>query len=152
MSVSRRDLFGWLPGRAKKEPAPAEAPFSLDALYARRGPPAPLPVFPVRTAVAVPTTSVGVPRPAADGGSSVPRPFAGVVRVRPDACLAHRSICSSCSERCPVPSAIVLDALGRPRVDESLCNGCGICLSVCPAPVLAFEIVARTRDGEVPRG
>lgn len=146
MSVSRRDLFGWLPGRAKKEPT--EAPFSLDALYARRGPPAPFPVFSVRTVAAVPTTSVGVPRPAVDGGPSVPRPFAGVARVRADACLARRSICSSCSERCPVPSAIVVDALGHPHVDEALCNGCGICLSVCPAPVLAFEIVARAEDAE----
>lgn len=149
MSVSRRDLFGWLPGRPKKEAAPPAEAFSIDALYARRGPPAAFPVFAVRAVAGVPTTSVGVPRPADGGGRAVPRPFEGVARVRADACLAHVSFCSSCSERCPVPSAIVLDGLGRPRVDESLCNGCGVCLAVCPAPVLAFEIVPRE---EVARG
>ncbi|MBL8719107.1 MAG: 4Fe-4S binding protein [Myxococcales bacterium] len=138
---SRRDLFGWLPGRAH-EPAKE---FSLDELYAKRkaAPAPPMPHFRVFHDVEpVKTSSIGTPNaPPIQVPRPVARPFAGVARVRPDACLAYRSFCSACAERCPVPAAIVVDALGRPRVDESLCNGCGVCLTVCPAPVLAFEIV-----------
>jgi len=141
--VSRRDLFGWLPGRAPTEPA--ARPFSLDDLYAQRksAPASPMPTFRVFHDVApVPTSSIGTPVGApTQAPRPVPRPFAGVARVRADACLAYRSFCSACAERCPLPNAIVVDALGRPRVDESLCDGCGVCLTVCPAPVLAFEIV-----------
>jgi len=143
---SRRDLFGWLPGRA---PAEAPKPFSLDELYAKRkaAPAAPMPHIKVFHDVApVPTSSIGTSLGAPTQASRPPpRPFAGVARVRADACLAYRSFCSACAERCPVPTAIVVDALGRPRVDESLCNGCGVCLTVCPAPVLAFEIVEAER-------
>lgn len=49
-------------------------------------------------------------------------------------CLAYqRSFCSTCSERCPVPNAIVVEN-GIPRVNASACTGCGVCHDVCPAP------------------
>ncbi len=69
----------------------------------------------------------------------------GTMRVEIDesACLAHqRSFCSVCSERCPVPSAIVVTA-GRPRIDPAGCTGCGQCIPVCPAPVMALRLERR---------
>jgi ferredoxin-type protein NapG len=49
-------------------------------------------------------------------------------------CLAHQgTFCTVCSERCPVPGAIVLSG-GKPRVVEERCTGCGVCFHVCPAP------------------
>jgi Na+-translocating ferredoxin:NAD+ oxidoreductase RNF subunit RnfB len=41
-------------------------------------------------------------------------------------CLAYqRSFCSTCSERCPVPNAIIVEN-GIPRVNASACTGCGV--------------------------
>jgi ferredoxin len=117
-AISRRALLGFL--RKREEPAstsvPSPAPgggFSLEAFYSARA-------------------QSG--RPAA--------PSAGMpVRVRPQLCLAWQgSFCSTCSERCPVEDAIVLE-LGRPRVVEARCNGCGLCVQVCPAPLNAFEFL-----------
>ena len=55
-------------------------------------------------------------------------------RVETLDCLAwQRSFCSLCEERCPVPGAVV-SSEGKPQIQESDCLGCGICLSVCPAP------------------
>lgn len=75
-------------------------------------------------------------------GVGVTRPVEGVVRIREADCLGHTSFCSVCSERCPVPGAIVID-LGRPRVDPTHCTGCGVCVGVCPAPINAFDKVLR---------
>lgn len=56
-------------------------------------------------------------------------------------CLAHRgTLCTVCSERCPVPGAIRLDH-GRPVIQEAVCTGCGLCATVCPAPVNAIAIL-----------
>jgi len=67
------------------------------------------------------------------------------VRVRPQLCLAWQgSFCSTCSERCPVEDAIVVE-LGRPRVVEERCNGCGLCVQVCPAPLNALEFLSPTQ-------
>lgn len=48
-------------------------------------------------------------------------------------CLALKSFCTVCSERCPVPGAI-FTGQGMPMVSRDLCTGCGICQQVCPAP------------------
>lgn len=101
------------------------------------------------------------PRPA-DGGSTLapppraarpgvgravdgppPLPPTLVPRIDGEACLATRTMCSVCVERCPRPGAIVVEA-GRPRVVAAACDGCGRCLAVCPAPSLAIGLVART--------
>ena len=60
-------------------------------------------------------------------------------------CLASPSGgCFACSERCPVPGAIRLDA-GRPIVVAEHCTGCGTCQAVCPAPVNAVRITPAKR-------
>ncbi len=124
--VSRRGLFTLLTGGPKKEP------FSLDRFYGERATPTAIPAFEVRGGdVEVETTNVGVTRETK-----------GVVRLVPDACLAYSSFCSVCVERCPVEGAIVVE-LGRPRIVETTCDGCGRCVQVCPAPRPALRFVAR---------
>ncbi len=144
-AISRRGLFSILRGSGSGH---GHGEFSLDAFYSGRGgaKDASVPVFEVRAGgVATETTSVGVPREDVVSAREAPAsPIAidGVVRIRPYACLAYRSFCSTCSERCPVEGAIVIE-LGRPRVDETRCDGCGICVHVCPAPINGFDIVPR---------
>lgn len=166
MSVTRRELFGFLRREAenereaeKKDEAPETEPadggFSLDAFYARRGAGAEastaLPVFAVRAdaagAAGVTDTRVGIgPLAAADGAAAAeiaPLPAGMVPVVIPARCLAPRSFCATCVERCQAPGALVMDG-ALPRVVEAACTGCGLCVAVCPAPIMAFELVARS--------
>ncbi|MGZ8900169.1 MAG: 4Fe-4S binding protein [Limisphaerales bacterium] len=62
-------------------------------------------------------------------------------------CLAYTSICTVCSERCPVPGALKVEK-GLPMVVAEDCTGCGICHDVCPAPTNAVLVLPRRR---VPR-
>jgi ferredoxin-type protein NapG len=58
----------------------------------------------------------------------------GVARIDVPTCLAFQgSFCTVCSEQCPVDGAIEVTA-GKPRIQESVCTGCGVCQYVCPAP------------------
>jgi ferredoxin-type protein NapG len=58
----------------------------------------------------------------------------GIALIDIVTCLPHQgSVCTVCSEQCPVPGAIELTA-GRPRIVEDVCTGCGVCQFVCPAP------------------
>ncbi len=67
-----------------------------------------------------------------------------VARVLPTACIAFRgTLCVTCVERCPLPGAIALER-GRPRVDASVCDGCGVCADVCPAPRTAIVRAPRS--------
>jgi ferredoxin len=67
-----------------------------------------------------------------------------VARVLAFACLGGSpSFCSTCIEHCPVPGALQLTARA-PRVDASLCDGCGACERVCPAPERAIVVLPRT--------
>ena len=131
--VSRRGLFSLLTGGKKAEEPAKPAAFSLHDFYQRRKAAEPLPPFRVR-GVDVPTetTRVGMGTPDPDG----------VMRIFPDACLGYTSFCSVCAERCPVDGAIVVE-LGRPRIVESACDGCGDCLRACPAPKKALRFVRR---------
>lgn len=128
-TVSRRGLLTLL--------RPKPAGFSLDGFYEKRAARGEatggvVPSFRVRDGgVSTATTRVGVTRAVE-----------GVVRIREADCLASTSFCTVCSERCPVPGAIVVE-LGRPRVDPAHCDGCGVCVGVCPAPINAFDKVAR---------
>lgn len=133
-AVSRRGLLTLFRG---KPPAQAEPSFSLGSFYQARaargevtGGTVPRVLHRAQD-LATETSSVGVSRA-----------IEGFVRIRERDCLAYSSFCSVCSERCPVAGAVVIE-LGRPRVDPERCDGCGICVGVCPAPVNAFEKVAR---------
>lgn len=164
-TLSRRALLGFL--RRKEEPRPAVEPaptpvasapgFSLEAFYSSRAQSgeatgSSLPVFSLREGLAVPqegVSRIGVePASATPAGVSVPAqgrsaaPVAGMtVRVRPQLCLAWQgSFCSTCSERCPIEGAIVVES-GHPCVVEARCNGCGLCVQACPAPLNAFEFL-----------
>ena len=157
--ISRRALLGFLrkreasapplepvrpPAPAVSEPAPGpEGGFSLEAFYSSRARSgettgASIPVFSLREGLVVPQDGVSQLGRAPELSASPPRL---TVRVRPSLCLAWQgSFCSTCSERCPVEEAIVLE-LGRPRVVEERCNGCGLCVQVCPAPLNALEFL-----------
>lgn len=65
--------------------------------------------------------------------------------VRKDTCLAYRSVCSVCVERCPEEGAITL-LDGRPLVVPERCTGCGACVGACPAPINGFSVVARANE------
>ncbi len=71
----------------------------------------------------------------------------GTARIQIESCLAHtRTTCTVCSERCPVEGAITVER-GRPTIHAEHCTGCGVCLSVCPAPqngVLLLPTLARS--------
>jgi len=65
----------------------------------------------------------------------------GVAWIQNEACLAYTgSFCSVCSERCPVEGAITV-SMGKPRILENVCTGCGVCASVCPAPTNAVVVM-----------
>ena len=67
----------------------------------------------------------------------------GVALVQTGNCIAHLGgQCTSCSERCPVPGAITVEA-GRPVINEPRCTGCGVCAMVCPAPNKAISVLPR---------
>ncbi|MCA9192265.1 MAG: 4Fe-4S dicluster domain-containing protein [Planctomycetales bacterium] len=58
----------------------------------------------------------------------------GTAVITEHLCLAyHGSICSACRERCPVANAIEVTS-GKPKINEDVCTGCGVCRFVCPAP------------------
>ena len=75
------------------------------------------------------------PRPT--GPQRPARPGGFVIAA--DKCLAHRGqACSVCRERCPVPGAIAVER-GQPRIVADICDGCGVCVATCPAPILAIR-------------
>lgn len=55
----------------------------------------------------------------------------GALLVDNARCLAGRSGCFSCIDRCP-QEAISIDAGVGITVDSALCDGCGECVQVCP--------------------
>jgi len=69
-----------------------------------------------------------------------PRP--GIFTIDPGKCLAWPKLggtsCAVCEERCPLEGAVIRDG-GRPRIDPEVCDGCGLCVPGCPAPVLAIR-------------
>ncbi len=66
-----------------------------------------------------------------------------------DRCIAwNYGGCTVCQNACTY-HAIRLDALRRPIVDRSKCNGCGICEKVCPALVMRSYAGGTTRGIEV---
>jgi Pyruvate/2-oxoacid:ferredoxin oxidoreductase delta subunit len=119
-TVSRRDFLATWLGRNRSEAAPR---VSAPAAPTRR---------PLQTISAVAPSAV----PAQ---ATVTR----VAIVQGRHCLAYqRSFCSSCVERCPLPGALIRRD-GLPLVDASVCDGCGLCQEVCPAPKNAILLLPR---------
>ncbi len=71
----------------------------------------------------------------------------GVAVVQKDRCIAYYQGCVECQKACPF-DAISLDDSNHPVVDESKCNGCGVCEEVCPALVYR-SFAGGTRRGIV---
>lgn len=82
--------------------------------------------------------------------AAAPKP-ASVARVLAFACIGGSpSFCSTCVEHCPIEGALELTARA-PRVNAELCDGCGICERVCPAPQRAIVVLPRLPSGGGPR-
>jgi ferredoxin-type protein NapF len=68
---------------------------------------------------------------------SGPLPRIGEITLNRTTCLAWNGvICQSCLGRCEV-RAITLDRQRRVHADATLCNGCGMCVTACPAGALS---------------
>jgi len=87
--------------------------------------------------------STAIQRPASPPPGAAPQDHVAVIQGR--FCLAYTSFCTVCSERCPVAGAMKLDK-GIPMVMADLCNGCGVCHDVCPAPTNAVLVLPRRRS------
>ena len=77
----------------------------------------------------------------------------GLARIDNSLCIpwAYGTECLVCQEHCPIPQkAIKIEwgqaqhgAVRRPRIDGSLCVGCGICQNKCPVrPARAIKVFA----------
>ena len=68
-----------------------------------------------------------------DTAALEPWPYKAVIA---DHCLAHRGVtCQSCGDSCDVRAIGFPLEAGRvpaPRIDATLCTGCGACVGVCP--------------------
>ena len=78
----------------------------------------------------------------------------GLARIYIDNCATWTGVdpeCNSCLDLCPLPEkALHLDKEGRMRVRNSICDGCGHCVSHCPEGPMAIEIVPLTESRKVP--
>ncbi|HBE92994.1 MAG TPA: hypothetical protein DDW55_10860 [Gammaproteobacteria bacterium] len=66
-------------------------------------------------------------------------PDIGKAHINRDTCIAWEDvICQSCSNRCEY-QAITTVYQRRAQVKMDLCNGCGMCVSVCPVDALSIR-------------
>lgn len=55
------------------------------------------------------------------------------------ACMAwHQSLCNSCLDACE-PRAILFLGLFRPHIEMDVCNGCGMCIGICPSSAIGMK-------------
>lgn len=60
----------------------------------------------------------------------------GLAQIDKEKCIAWAwGGCTECYDECPL-EAITLDDMGRPIVNDSICNGCGLCEYICPVSAL----------------
>lgn len=75
----------------------------------------------------------------------------GTAVIRRELCVAweHHMLCLKCDEACPYNAIVfkMVEGEKRPFVDETKCNGCGICEQVCP--VLGDAAVFVSPTGEI---
>lgn len=58
--------------------------------------------------------------------------------VNPQKCIAWNGVmCFSCKDPC-IDNAIKFEGLFNPKIDLSLCSGCGFCINVCPSAAIEF--------------
>lgn len=85
-------------------------------------------------------------------GAPITRPVSlsiGLAIVDEERCLAWvGGGCTLCSRKCPY-SAISLDEQDRPVVDETKCNGCGLCEYICPSLQLRSYLGGNARGIEI---
>jgi ferredoxin len=156
-SKSRRSfLFGSLFGAGAKD-QDSEGPHTTGSNPGvEPSAPAPDPHARPPSEAAIPSLEEGpLPMPWEHKGPARRRPqpgdgprrpaIASTFQIAPDKCLAHRGqMCSVCRERCPIPGAITLTD-HKPSIASDLCDGCGLCVQSCPAPILAIRFVAPPR-------
>ena len=54
-------------------------------------------------------------------------------------CMAwHQSLCNSCLDACE-PRAILFLGLFRPHIEIDVCNGCGMCIGICPSSAIGIK-------------
>jgi indolepyruvate ferredoxin oxidoreductase alpha subunit len=64
------------------------------------------------------------------------------VWIDPDKCLGDQCGCNRyCTRVFKCPGLIWDKASGKARIDEAVCNCCGVCLSVCPQSAIVGEAV-----------
>jgi MinD superfamily P-loop ATPase len=92
------------------------------------------PVLPPPVVAPVAPAPVATPVPVA---ASVLK--GAVPQINTRQCLAWTGqSCTVCRDVCPIPHAIRLVAM-MPRINDARCDGCGLCVSKCPIPTLAFK-------------
>ncbi len=72
--------------------------------------------------------------------AQIPWPYRAGVN---SACLAkHNIMCDSCRDACPQAAIAMNPSIGRPPtpvVNDTLCNGCGACVRICPADAIQIH-------------
>jgi len=72
----------------------------------------------------------------------------GLAEIIEKNCIAFDGhICRSCVNNCPFPEeAISINNDGKPVVNAEICNGCGICVQVCPSEEAGIRIKFRKEN------
>ena len=60
------------------------------------------------------------------------------ISINPQKCMSWNGImCFSCKDPC-IDNAIKFEGIFKPKIDLSLCSGCGFCINVCPSGAIEF--------------